>query len=66
MATVALHYFEVLRNQEMVAARVANVGLFEDLVAFVRNRQSNWVAWRRVTGCRQTERPQLENETSSD
>lgn len=44
MATVGLHYFEVLRNQEMVAAHVANVGLFEDLVTFVRTRQSGGMA----------------------
>jgi outer membrane protein len=44
MATVALHYFEILRHQETVAARVANVGLFEDLVTFVRTRQSGGMA----------------------
>ena len=44
MATVALHYFDILRNQEMVAARVANVALFEDLVTFVRRRQSGGMA----------------------
>jgi len=44
MATVALHYFEILRNQESVAARVANVGLFEDLVTFVKTRQSGGMA----------------------
>jgi outer membrane protein TolC len=44
MATVALHYFDILRNQEMVAARVANVALFEDLVAFVRKRYSGGMA----------------------
>lgn len=44
MATVALHYFEILRNQESVAARVANVGLFEDLVIFVKTRQSGGMA----------------------
>ena len=44
MATVALHYFDILRNQEMVAARVSNVALFEDLVTFVRKRQSGGMA----------------------
>ena len=44
VATVALHYFEVLRNQETVDARYANVGLYEDLVAFVRSRQSGGMA----------------------
>ena len=44
MATVGLHYFDILRNQEMVAARVSNVALFEDLVAFVRKRQSGGMA----------------------
>jgi outer membrane protein len=44
MATVALHYFDILRNQEMVAARISNVALFEDLVTFVRKRQSGGMA----------------------
>jgi outer membrane protein TolC len=44
MATVALHYFDILRNQEMVAARMANVALFEDLLTFVRRRQSGGMA----------------------
>jgi outer membrane protein TolC len=44
MATVALHYFDILRNQEMAAARVNNVALFEDLVTFVRNRRSGGMA----------------------
>ncbi|HKY70982.1 MAG TPA: TolC family protein [Nitrospira sp.] len=59
MATVALHYFEVLRNQETVAARVANVGLFEDLVTFVRNRQSGGMATGLDTARLES---QLENE----
>jgi outer membrane protein TolC len=44
MATVALHYFDILRNQEMVAARVSNVVLFEELVTFVTNRRSGGMA----------------------
>ena len=44
MATVALHYFDILRNQEMVAARATNVALFEDLVTFVKRRQSGGMA----------------------
>lgn len=44
VATVALHYFEVLRNQETLDARSANVGLYQDLVAFVRSRQSGGMA----------------------
>ena len=43
-ATVALHYFEVLRNQETLDARYANVRLYEELVAFVRSRQSGGMA----------------------
>ena len=44
VATVALHYFEVLRNQETLDARYANVRLYEDLVAFVRSRQAGGMA----------------------
>lgn len=44
MATVALHYFDILRNQEIVAARVSNVVLFEELVTFVTNRRSGGMA----------------------
>ena len=44
VATVALHYFEVLRNQETLDARYANVGLYEDLVAFVKSRQASGMA----------------------
>ena len=58
-ATVALHYFEVLRNQETLDARVANVGLYEDLVAFVRSRQSGGMATGLDTARLET---QLENE----
>jgi outer membrane protein len=43
-ATVALHYFEVLRNQEILDARTANVGLYEELVAYVRSRLSGGMA----------------------
>ncbi|MBS0182923.1 MAG: TolC family protein [Nitrospira sp.] len=43
-AKVALTYFEVLRNQQMQEARSANVALYEDLVAFVRNRQAGGMA----------------------
>ena len=59
MATVGLHYFEVLRNQETVAARVANVGLFEDLVTFVRTRQTGGMATGLDTARLES---QLENE----
>ena len=59
MATVALHYFEVLRNQETIAARVANVGLFEDLVTFVRTRQTGGMATGLDTARLES---QLENE----
>lgn len=44
VAKVALTYFEVLRNQETVNARSANVGLYEDLVGFVKNRQAGGMA----------------------
>jgi outer membrane protein len=44
VATVALHYYEVLRNQETLDARYANVGLYEDLVAFVKSRQASGMA----------------------
>jgi outer membrane protein len=40
VATVGLHYFEVLRNQELLNARIANVALYEDLVGYVRSRQT--------------------------
>ena len=53
------HYFEVLRNQETLAARSANVGLYEDLVAFVRSRQSGGMATGLDTARLET---QLENE----
>lgn len=44
VAKVALSYFEVLRYQDTVDARTANVALYEDLVAFVRNRQVGGMA----------------------
>ena len=44
VSKVALNYFEVLRNQETLDARYANVGLYEDLVSFVRSRQSGGMA----------------------
>ena len=44
VATVALHYFEALKNQESLDARYANVGLYEDLVAFIKSRQSGGMA----------------------
>ena len=44
VAKVALTYFEVLRNQQTVEARFANVGLYEELVAFVKNRQAGGMA----------------------
>jgi outer membrane protein len=59
VATVALHYFEVLRNQETLDARYANVGLYEDLVAFVKSRQAGGMATGLDTARLET---QLENE----
>ncbi len=59
VAKVALAYFEVLRNQETVDARTANVGLYEDLVVFIKNRQAGGMA----TGLdRARLETQLENE----
>ncbi len=59
VAKVALTYFEVLRNQETLEARTANVSLYEDLVAFVRNRQAGGMATGLDTARLET---QLENE----
>ena len=59
VATVALHYFEVLRNQETLNARYANVGLYEDLVGFVRSRQAGGMATGLDTARLES---QLENE----
>jgi len=58
-ATVALKYFEVLRNQELLDARSANVGLYEDLVSYVRSRQSGGMGTGLDTARLET---QLENE----
>ncbi len=44
VAKVALTYFEVLRNRETLEARSANVTLYEDLVAFVKNRLAGGMA----------------------
>ncbi len=58
-AKVALAYFEVLRNQETLEARVANVSLYEELVAFIKNRQEGGMATGLDTARLET---QLENE----
>jgi len=58
-AKVALAYFEVLRNQETLAARLSNVALYEELVTFIRSRQEGGMA----TGLdRARLETQLENE----
>jgi outer membrane protein len=44
VAKVALTYFEVLRNQQTLDARSANVGLYEDLVTFIKNRLTGGMA----------------------
>ena len=44
VATVALHYFEALKSQETLDARYANVGLYQDLVEFIKSRQSGGMA----------------------
>jgi outer membrane protein TolC len=59
MATVALHYMEVLRHEETVAAREANVELYKELVAFIRSRQIGGMATGLDTARLET---QLENE----
>jgi len=59
MATVALNYLEVLRNSESVAARTANVELYKELVAYMKNRQSGGMATGLDTARLET---QLENE----
>jgi outer membrane protein TolC len=59
MATVGLHYMEVLRNAETVNARTANVELYKDLVAFIKIRQSGGMATGLDTARLET---QLENE----
>ena len=59
MATVALHYMEVLRNAETVNARTANVELYKELVAYIKGRQSGGMATGLDTARLET---QLENE----
>ena len=59
MATVALHYLEVLRNSETAAARTANVELYMELVAYIKGRQSGGMATGLDTARLET---QLENE----
>jgi outer membrane protein TolC len=59
MATVALNYMEVLRNYETAEARTANVELYKELVAFIKNRQSGGMATGLDTARLET---QLENE----
>jgi outer membrane protein TolC len=59
VAKVALTYFEVLRNQQTRDARSANVGLYEDLVTFIKNRQAGGMATGLDTARLET---QLENE----
>jgi outer membrane protein len=59
MASVALNYMEVLRNYETAEARTANVELYKELVAFIKNRQSGGMATGLDTARLET---QLENE----
>ena len=59
MATVALNYLEVLKNYETVDARTANVELYKELVAFIKNRQTGGMATGLDTARLET---QLENE----
>ena len=59
MATVALHYLEVLRNSETAAARAANVELYKELVAYIKGRQSGGMATGLDTARLES---QLENE----
>ena len=59
MATVALNYFDVLRNTETVDARTANVQLYKDLVAFIKSRQTGGMATGLDTARLES---QLENE----
>jgi len=59
MATVALHYMEVLRHYEAADARTANVELYKELVAFIKSRQSGGMATGLDTARLET---QLENE----
>jgi outer membrane protein len=59
LATVALHYLEVLRNYETVDARTANVEMYKELVAFIKSRQSGGMATALDAAALET---QLENE----
>ena len=59
MATVALHYMEVMRNAETVNARTANVEMYKELVAYIKGRQSGGMATGLDTARLET---QLENE----
>ena len=59
MATVALNYLDVLRNYEIVNARTANVELYQELVTFVKSRQSGGMATGLDAATLET---QLENE----
>ena len=59
MAMVSLHYLEVLRNQETLNARLTNAKLFEELVAYVRTRQTGGMATGLDTARLES---QLENE----
>jgi outer membrane protein TolC len=59
MATVALNYMEVLRNNETAAARTSNVELYKELVSFIKSRQSGGMATGLDTARLET---QLENE----
>ncbi|HEX5646960.1 MAG TPA: TolC family protein [Nitrospira sp.] len=59
IAKVALGYFEVLRNQETMNVRSANVGLYQDLVAYIKSRQAGGMATGLDTARLET---QLENE----
>ena len=59
MATVALHYMEVLRNAETANVRTANVDLYKELVSFIKTRQSGGMATGLDTARLET---QLENE----
>lgn len=59
MATVALNYLEVLRNDETVTARTANVELYKELLTYMKSRQSGGMATGLDTARLET---QLENE----
>lgn len=59
MATVALHYLDVLKHYETADARTANVELYKELVTFIKSRQSAGMATGLDTARLET---QLENE----